>query len=696
MNTIYSYSTETYQTFRGWRKIGQTRQESAEIRVQQQDGTSNPEPLILEKSWSVPDWVSDRTVRAELKKMKCKEVRMDKLREWVECTIEHVDCAINSIVHGISRPNNFLLRDEQKVCRDRAVNHFGNGGKRFLMNAKMRFGKTFTTYKIIQDLGYKRVLVITYKPTVDSQWREDLDTHVDFDGWTYHSARDFTSSNPIKLSDSKVDILFTSFQDFNDFEKEKWDIAKNYEYDLVVIDEMHYGSNTERAQRSLAQLNYNDRTLFISGTPLKALMGGQFLDEEIYTWGYADEQACRKKEELNQWATEVYRWLPVMNFHIFEVSEEAKKIVNLYSKDEGFSLTKMMASNDGEKFIDASANKLFWDQFFGIGVRKEHSPMRTCAVNHIVVFVPPSVNSATALSKFLEKYENNDHKVLNVSGDNIRDIDYVKEMISRYPKTITISCGRFNTGTTVPEWDMVVMLDDGRSPETYFQSVFRCQNPDKARGKESCTVIDFNPQRCLEMIYEFADITANQNQSTQQSVKNFIDYAPVLDHTGNRIVNVDFNRILNVMAETGGYAERFGSNIMLNWSVVNTVADKFFGINPDKNIQNTIEISDNGLEKGKNLDLSPGLAKNPTVDEIKAERELRQRVITVMRRIPTYLFLEKNIVEDIESIIKLNNESLFYETVGIHLKDFAELCNEFIKTDRLNRAIISYNQIESI
>ena len=35
---------------------------------------------------------------------------------------------------------------------------------RFLWNAKMRFGKTFTTYQLARKLGAKRVLVVTFKP----------------------------------------------------------------------------------------------------------------------------------------------------------------------------------------------------------------------------------------------------------------------------------------------------------------------------------------------------------------------------------------------------------------------------------------------------------------------------------------------------------------------------------------------------
>jgi hypothetical protein len=136
---------------------------------------------------------------------------------------------------------------------------------------------------------------------------------------------------------------------------------------------------------------------------------------------------------------------------------------------------------------------------------------------------------------------------------------------------------------------------------------------------------------------------------------------------------------------------------MLNWGLVNDVADKFFGINPDANSKANSTIADNGLIKGKNYDKSNKPKTKAEIDEEKkAERELRQRVITMMRRLPTYLFLEDSKIDNVADIVKTNNNSLFADTVGISIDAFNELCDGFIKTERLDRAIMAYNQIESM
>ncbi len=77
------------------------------------------------------------------------------------------------------------MRPEQRAAVDRTERYFRSegGDRRFLWNAKMRFGKTFTTYQLARRMGWTRILVLTYKPAVETAWDEDLRTHADFAGW---------------------------------------------------------------------------------------------------------------------------------------------------------------------------------------------------------------------------------------------------------------------------------------------------------------------------------------------------------------------------------------------------------------------------------------------------------------------------------------------------------------------------------
>ena len=122
---------------------------------------------------------------------------------------------------------------------------------RFLWNAKMRFGKTFTTYQLAKRLKAKRVLVLTFKPAVEDAWQTDLESHVDFDGWQYLSKS--SGGDPTQADRKRPLVYFGSFQDLlgrdsagNIKARNEWLHTLNW--DLVVFDEYHFGAWRETAK----------------------------------------------------------------------------------------------------------------------------------------------------------------------------------------------------------------------------------------------------------------------------------------------------------------------------------------------------------------------------------------------------------------------------------------------------------------
>lgn len=700
-NTIYVYSTETYSKFRGWRKVGQTQQESAEIRVAQQDGTSNPEPLVIEKTFIVPAHISDHKLHEQLVNMGKLRVRMDKDREWFECTVEDVETAINFLEVGVARPNSYSMRDEQQECHDAAVAHFTtHGSYQFLINAKMRFGKIFVSYQIIKSLAKHfnkkfKVLVLTYKPAVQTGWSDDLQKHVDFDGWKYYFAGNFGRDNPVLLdNDAGVEVLFASFQDLNDINKAKWSNISNYRFDMVIIDEQHYGLQTKRAQNTLDAINF-DRILEVSGTPLHALMSGKFLDEEIYSWTYADEQRKRQTEKSTGWSTEIYRWLPVMQFMVFQVSKEAKAQCSFYEDIEGFTMQKMFASNDGETFIDEAAVTLWLEEAYGTKGHKNKSPVRQYNSDHMV-WKLPSVASCNAMKKLLKKLGYVKHIPIVVSGTNGADLKDVHNHIRRNDKTVTLTCGSLMTGTTVPQWDMIFMLDGGSSAQDYFQTIFRVQSSNKDARKEMCYVVDYNPQRNLQMIYDYAFVQSTvNNKSVQQNITEFLDFAPIMDHTGNKPVQKNVEEVLDAIAYTSNALEKFGSGFNLNFNnVTQDVKDILTTVKQDANSKRSAEVNNNDIELGKNKSKAGNKSSSNTVDETaKEQRELQQKAITVVKSIPNYLWLETKKVDNIEDILYINNTEMFEREIGITIEGFKKLCNlKFVNTKRVNQCILAFQQ----
>jgi hypothetical protein len=151
--------------------------------------------------------------------------------EWFNCTIKEVKSVLIELKSGIinddNRTLNFKMRPEQEEAVNKTISYFNNFKKEnknktphFLWNAKMRFGKTFATYQLANKMGWKKILVLTFKPAVQSAWEEDIKTHIDFRGWQ------FISKNGLSFEDLDKKKHFLTLElsnvqcDLDDFKKQ--------------------------------------------------------------------------------------------------------------------------------------------------------------------------------------------------------------------------------------------------------------------------------------------------------------------------------------------------------------------------------------------------------------------------------------------------------------------------------------------
>jgi hypothetical protein len=108
MKYIYLYTTETYIT-KNWYKIGETTLEPSK-RVQQQDKTSNPEPLILLACWEVTDNINDKDIHLELNNLGFFKLRNN--REWFELS-KNPKKDIQDILNSMDFIENFVEKTPQ-------------------------------------------------------------------------------------------------------------------------------------------------------------------------------------------------------------------------------------------------------------------------------------------------------------------------------------------------------------------------------------------------------------------------------------------------------------------------------------------------------------------------------------------------------------------------------------------------------
>jgi hypothetical protein len=261
---IYAYSIDD-KAHHGLLKVGQTtRDVKQRVAEQLKTAAIKNYRIELDESAECDDGniFSDHDVRAALAKKGFENTAL----EWMRCTVKDLKTVLTELRMGQrftgTHHQTFPMRREQaeavKVTHAYFLSRWAedmHAVPRFLWNAKMRFGKTFTTYQLAKKLGAKRVLVVTFKPAVEDAWQTDLESHIDFDGWRYLS-RNSGSDDPRKISGKTPLVYFGSFQDLlgrdaagNIKPRNEW--VHKVKWDLVVFDEYHFGAWRETAKELL-------------------------------------------------------------------------------------------------------------------------------------------------------------------------------------------------------------------------------------------------------------------------------------------------------------------------------------------------------------------------------------------------------------------------------------------------------------
>lgn len=261
---IYAYSIDD-RAHSGLLKIGQTTRDVKQ-RVAEQLKTAAIKNYRIEFASDAVrndgSFFSDHEVRARLLQKRFQKAEL----EWIRCSVSDVKIAITELQTGQrlsgDRYEQFGMREEQASAVDKTFDYFQsiwnedkNSAPRFLWNAKMRFGKTFSSYQLAKKLNAKRVLVVTFKPAVEDAWQTDLESHVDFEGWQYMSRA--AGGNPAKVKNTTPLVYFGSLQDLlgkdaNGNIKAKNEWLHTINWDLVIFDEYHFGAWRETAKELFA------------------------------------------------------------------------------------------------------------------------------------------------------------------------------------------------------------------------------------------------------------------------------------------------------------------------------------------------------------------------------------------------------------------------------------------------------------
>ena len=632
--TIYAYELPNDNSRKGQLKVGDTTR-TAHERIKEQIGATRAKfNIVFEVSAMRNDGTSFRDY--EIHKYLRNKGFKNPDGEWFKCTLKDVKAAYQAVknreLNIENRTQDFSMRPEQEEAVNKTANYFKAYKEQypertphFLWNAKMRFGKTFAAYQFAKQMGYSKILVLTFKPAVQSAWQEDLMSHNDFEGWQ------FISRNGLQYEDTDKNNPFVCFASFQDFLgknkaggiklKNEW--AHDIHWDCVIFDEYHYGAWRESAkdlfsaedkkEQKFAEgegIDFFDEEvmpittngyLYLSGTPFRAINDGEFIEEQIFNWTYSDEQ-----REKKNWSGDdnPYAALPRMVMLTYQLPDAIREIAYQGEFDE-FDLNTFFKA-DGEEdeadFLYKDEVQKWLDLIRGsykettvddlkLGAKKPPMPFADARLKNILLhtfWFLPSVAACYAMRNLLEEDQNTFYNDYNINvaagpkaGIGLDALPPVMESMEEplKTKTITLSCGKLTTGVTVKPWTGILMLRNSSSPETYFQAAFRVQSPWSIKNpdgnspnkeeiiKRECYVFDFAPNRALKQIQEYSCRLNLDEENPRKKVEDFIKFLPVLCYDGSTMKEVNAEEIIDIaMSGTSAtlLARRWESAVLVN------------------------------------------------------------------------------------------------------------------------------------
>lgn len=641
---------------------------------------------------STKTWFHDKDVHKVLTRSGINHSKYLEGNEWFETDLETAKQAIKAVKEGREYLQNIIeetpqaetrieLRPEQKEAVAKTQKVFKKKDK-MLWNAKMRFGKTMTSLQLIKEEQFQKVLIMTHRPVVSDSWFEDYrKLKMDEAGYEYGSVNKGAHITSLKKGD-KPFIYFASIQllRYNNGETNLKDFS-DVDWDLIIIDEAHEGTQTELSDIVLKQLiKENTKVLELSGTPFNLL--DQFDEDQVYTWDYTMEQQAKTKwkyehpDEPNP-----YDSLPKVLMYIFEMKNKAK----FMDESKSFNFREFFRTDENEQLVYKKEVNAFLDNITNKDSKTNYpfsTPEYRNELRH-TLWIMPGVKEANAFEDLLNEHPifGKEYKIVNVvrgsytdnGVTNEADIEKVRNAITDDPaatKTITLTVRKLTTGVNVPQWTAVMFLSNTNSAMNYLQAAFRAQTPyshEKLGKKERCYIFDFAPDRALTVMAESAQINTGvgkkNTEGQKQAMTSLLNFLPILgsSETGMKTYNVDnmLTQLKRVYAEKA-VRSGFEDDSLYNDRLLTLTAEDasmfnklnaIVGKTQKTKASNKVTVNENGLtdedyKTGEQGQKKPARKRTEeekaAIEKIKEAKKDRKKLISILRgvsiRIPMMIY----------------------------------------------------------
>lgn len=570
--------------------------------------------MVHNKSTNLPELKAfrDHQVHAVLKNSNIpfKKLEGSTSKEWFEIDLNTALAAIQAVKDNYANLSNspttgyipIVFRPEQLDAISKTLKQFKKGNN-MLWNAKMRFGKTLSALQVIKEAKFKKTIIITHRPVVDAGWYEDFQKiFYDKPNYAYGSKNTgYTLEKLLSLNSNFV--YFASIQDLRGSSKvggkfEKNDVVFNTDWDFVIVDEAHEGTQTALGDDVIKNIvkdgnDYTTKFLALSGTPFNII--GDYEADAIYTWDYIMEQECKNTWDIEHFGdSNPYDELPQLKIYTYDLGNalESHSFVSLEDKafnfheffrtwtgDYKYDYAQMPETAKEGDFVHESDVWSFLNLMTKADDRScyPYSSEEYRELFKHTLWMVPGIKEARALKNLMQKHPvfgSGAFEIVNVAGNGDEEEKYeealkkVKNAIQNTKEgeyTITLSCGKLTTGVTVKEWTGVFMLSGSfnTSASNYLQTIFRVQSPANINGKikETSYVFDFAPDRTLKMVANAVSMSTKAGKtkiSDKAIMGKFLNYCPVISVSGSEMHEYNTNKLLQQLKRA--YAERVVQN----------------------------------------------------------------------------------------------------------------------------------------
>lgn len=518
--------------------------------------------------------------------------------EWFEVDLGIAKSAIQAVKEGRKALSTsektakyispFQFRPNQLAAIKKTTNAIKGKRKRFLWNAKMRFGKTSAAMQVAKENKMKKVIIVTHRPSVSADWYEDFGKVFAGTNYQYSSKTKGVTIETLNKG-NKPFVYFVSIQDLRLSKRvvedatsgsqavgfDKNDDVFDTTWDMLIVDEAHEGTQSNLGDATFLKIPTNF-TLQLSGTPFNIMHKHE--EEDIFTWDYVMEQEEKLNwDENNPGVPNPYAELPALSIFTYDVDTFANHIGSLgedfhdsldgaFRFHEFFRVEKDEEDGDIAKFVHESMVKKFLDLLAddSLPTKFPYATEEYRSYNkHSLWLLPNRVEVIEAMEKLLKNHPifgAGNFGIVNISGnkkdfkDEEEDEKDAKEKVikavDKYDYTITLTGQRLTTGASIPEWTAVFMMSDTSSATTYLQTAFRCQTPAKIDGKLKTQgyVFDFAPDRTLKLVAEAIELNHKSGKTNspdqKTAMQKFLNFCPILAAKGGAMKPYDVAEML--------------------------------------------------------------------------------------------------------------------------------------------------------